>query len=168
MKPYAQRYEDFTKATVKLAEKIHAANKDMLNVKYTLPEITIALRNIYKNPIYHNTFVGSKMEDKKWSSGFCAMASLLIYEMYGGDKVWNLMAIRYNDWLDKNGVPISSVVFLQDKTTGINFGTTGEHFEPLVIPYDIGKPLDASRLRTPNKELFKQILLRELNINAKN
>ena len=66
MKPYAQRYEDFTKATVKLAEKIHAANKDMLNVKYTLPEITIALRNIYKNPIYHNTFVGSKMEDKKW------------------------------------------------------------------------------------------------------
>jgi hypothetical protein len=163
MKSYAQRYDEFTKATVELAEKIQQANRDnFIGVKYTLPQVTLALRNIYKNPIFHDRFVGSKISDNKWSSGFCAMASLIIYEMYGGDKVWNLMAVRYNDWLDKDGKPISSVVFLQDKATGIDFGTTGEHFYPLVIPYDIGKSLNADKLRTPNKDIFKKILFREL------
>lgn len=167
MKPYAQRYEEFTQATIKLAEKIQSANMDKLcNTKYTLPEITIALRNIYKNPVYHSHFVGSKLSDNKWSSGFCAMASLLIYEMTGGDDVWNLMAIRYTDWV-VDGKNISSVVFLQDKTTGINFGTTGEHFYPLNVPYNIGVPLDPGKLRTPNKEVFKKILLRELAKNQK-
>ncbi len=166
-KPYAQRYEEFTKAIVKLAKKIHAANKDKINAQYTLPEITLALRNIYKKPVFHEAFVSSKMSDNKWSSGFCAMASILIYELYGGDKVWNMMAVRYNDWLDSNGQPISSVVFLQDKTTGINFGTTGEHFYPLTIPYEIGKPLDIGRLRTPNKDEFKRVLLHELSLNTK-
>ena len=151
MKTYAERYEEFTKATVKLAEKIQQANSGIFaEVGYSLPQVTVALRNIYKNPVFHSRFVKSEMSENKWSSGFCAMASLIIYEMFGGDKVWNLMAVRYNDWLDKDGNPISSVVFLQDKSTGIDFGTTGEHFYPMVVPYDIGKPLDATRLRTPN------------------
>lgn len=166
-KSYPQRYEEFTKATVELAKKIHAANKDKISTQYTLPEITVALRNIYKNPVFHEAFVSSKMSDNKWSSGFCAMASVLIYELYGGDEVWNLMAIRYNDWLDENNQPISSVVFLQDKTTGINFGTTGEHFYPLTVPYDIGKPLDATRLHTPNKDKLKRILMYQLSLNTK-
>ena len=136
MKSYAQRYEEFTAATVKLAEQIHRANREKVaDVKYTLPQITLALRNIYKDPLFHEKFVSSKMSDNKWSSGFCAMASVVIYEMYGGENVWNLMAVRPNDW--EHG----SVVFLQDKATGINFGTTGEHFYPETIPYEIGKPL---------------------------
>lgn len=157
MKTYEQRYEDFTKAIVKVAKEIEAANKDKLvGVKYSLPEITITLRNIYKNPIYHNRFVGSKMSDNKWSSGFCAMASLIVYELYGGANIWDLMAVRYNDW------GVSSVVFLRDKRTGKNYATTGEHFYPLIVPYKIGVPLDTSKLKTPNKEEFKQILLQEL------
>ena len=157
MKTYEQRYEDFTKAIVKVAKEIEAANKDKLvGVKYSLPEITITLHNIYKNPIYHNRFVGSKMSDNKWSSGFCAMASLIVYELYGGANIWDLMAVRYNDW------GVSSVVFLRDKRTGKNYATTGEHFYPLIVPYKIGVPLDTSKLKTPNKEEFKQILLQEL------
>jgi hypothetical protein len=96
------------------------------------------------------------MSDNKWSSGFCAMASVIIYEMYGGDKVWDLMAIRYNDW--KNG----SVVFLRDKATGINFGTTGEHFYPETIPYEIGKPVDFKKIKTPHKDTFERVLMFEL------
>lgn len=162
MKDYAERYEEFTRATVKLAEQIHNANYDkVINAKYTLPQITLALRNIYKNPLYRAKFVSGKMSDNKWSSGFCAMASIIIYEMYGGDKVWNLMAIRYNDWV-VNGKPVSSVVFLRDKTTGINFGTTGEHFYPLTVPYEIGIPLNTSKLRTPNKDELKTLLIKEL------
>lgn len=158
MKSYEQRYEEFTAATVKLAQQIHDANRDKVaGAKYTLPQITTALRNIYKDPIFHEKFVSSKMSDNKWSSGFCALASVMIYEMYGGENVWNLMAIRPTDW--ERG----SVVFLQDKATGINFGTTGEHFYPLAIPYEIGKPLDAKRLRTANKDEFKQILMSELS-----
>lgn len=157
MKDYAKRYEEFTAATIKLAEQIHNANRKKIeDVQYTLPQITSALRNIYKDPIFHKKFVSSKMSDNKWSSGFCAMASVIIYEMYGGDKVWNLMAIRPNAW--KHG----PVVFLQDKATGINFGTTGEHFYPETIPYEIGKPLNLEKLKTPNKELFKQVLMFEL------
>ena len=96
------------------------------------------------------------MSDNKWSSGFCAMASVIIYEMFGGSDVWNFMAIRYKDW--EHG----SVVFLQDKATGINFGTTGEHFYPITIPYEIGLPLDIEKLKTPNKEIFKKALMFEL------
>lgn len=158
MKSYADRYEEFTTATVKLAEKIHDANREKVaDVKYTLPQITLALRNIYKDPIFHEKFVSSKMTDNKWSSGFCAMASVIIYEMYGGENVWELMAIRQKDW------PKSPVIFLRDKTTGINFGTTGEHFYPETIPYEIGRPVDATKLKTPNKDTLKNVLLFELN-----
>jgi len=161
MKDYATRYEEFTNATVKLAEQIHNANLNkVINVQYTLPQITLALRNVYKNPVFHERFVSSKMSENKWSSGFCAIASLVIYEMYGGENVWDLMAVRYNDW------KFGSVVFLRDKATGINFGTTGEHFYPETIPYEIGKPLDTSKLKTPNKEIFKKALMFELkNLN---
>lgn len=162
MKSYSERYEEFTRATVELAKKIENANRDKLHTQYSLPQITIALRNIYKNPVFHNRFVGSEMSENKWSSGFCAMASIIIYEMYGGADVWDFMAIRYNDWVDEKGQPISSVVFLRDRATGINFGTTGEHFYPRVVPYDIGKPLDINKLKTPNKEVFKKILFHEL------
>jgi len=166
MKSYAERYEEFTAATVKLAEQIHNANRDkVMDAKYTLPQITTALRNIYKDPIFHEKFVSSKMSDNKWSSGFCAMASVVIYEMYGGDNVWNLMAIRPTDW--NRG----SVVFLQDKATGINFGTTGEHFYPETIPYEIGRPLNPERLKTPHKDTFKNALMFELarlNKNSNN
>ena len=162
MKPYAERYEDFTKAIVKLAEKIHAANQSKFaDTKYTLPEITLTLRNIYKNPVYHNRFVGSEMKDEKWSFGFCAMASLIIYEMMGGGDVWDLMAIRYQDW------GIGSVIFLRDKATGENFYTTGEHFS-VHVPYEIGVPLDTSKLKTPNKDKLKNILLFELNRRQNN
>ena len=158
MTEYAQRYEEFTKATIKLAEQIHNANKDKVaKAKYSLPQITLALRNIYKDPIFHEKFVSSKMSDNKWSSGFCAMASVIIYEMYGGDDVWELMAIRPKDW------PRSPVVFLRDKATGINFGTTGEHFYPETIPYEIGGPVDSEKIKTPNKETFKKVLMFELN-----
>ena len=157
MKSYAQRYEEFTAATVKLAEKIHNANREKVaDVKYALPQITLALRNIYKDPIFHERFVSSKMTDNKWSSGFCAMASVIIYEMYGGDKVWELMAIRHKDW------PRSPVIFLRDKTTGINFGTTGEHFYPETIPYEIGRPVESTKLKTSNKDLLKNVLMFEL------
>ncbi|MBR1379999.1 MAG: hypothetical protein IJ560_00205 [Alphaproteobacteria bacterium] len=156
MTDYATRYEEFTRATVKLAEQIHAANAGKVNVRYTLPQITVALRDIYKDPVLHNRFVGSQMQDNKWSSGFCAMASVVIYELYGGENVWDMMAIRYADWVH------GSVVFLRDRATGINFGTTGEHFYPETIPYEIGRPLDTSRLRTPNKDEFRDVLLARL------
>ena len=157
MKEYSKRYEEFTAATVRLAEQIHSANqKKFIGVKYTLPQVTYALRNIYKDPIFHQKFVSSPMSDNKWSSGFCAMASVVIYEMFGGSDVWNMMAIRYHDR------KLGSVVFLQDKATGINFGTTGEHFYPEIIPYEIGKTLDISKLKTPNKDVFKNVLMFEL------
>jgi len=158
MKNYAQRYEEFTAATIKLAEQIHNANRNkVLNIKYTLPEITLALRNIYKNPEYHTRFVSSKMSDNKWSSGFCALASVIVYNMYGGDDVWNFMAIRPGVW------ERSPVIFLQDKVTGINFGTTGEHFYPDIVPYELGTPLDINKARRiPHQDEFKQVLMSEL------
>ena len=165
MKTYAQRYEDFTLATITLAKKIQSANTSNLrNVKYTLPEITFALRNIYKNPVYHTRLVSSKMSDNRWSDGFCAMSSLTIYEMTGGADVWNLMAILYNDWV-VDGKNISSVVFLQDKKTGINFGTVGEFLYPLKIPYDIGVPLDVKKLCMIDNKDLKNVLIKELGQN---
>ncbi len=163
MKTYSERYEEFTKATVKLAERIHNANKNKFaDVKYTLPQVIFALRSIYKDPIFHEKFVSSKMSENKWSSGFCAMASVVVYEMFGGSDVWDLMAIRYKDW--KYG----SVVFLRDKATGLNFGTTGEHFYPIEVPYEIGTPLNIEKLKTPNKDTFKNVLMFQLKRLDKN
>ena len=155
MKSYAQRYEEFTAATVKLAEQIHNANRDKVaNVKYTLPQITTAYQNLW----YHLKLI------LMIKSNFLYYLFVAVYEMYGGENVWELMAIRQKDW------PRSPVVFLRDKTTGLNFGTTGEHFYPETIPYEIGRPLNSEKLKTPNKETFKNVLMFELarlNKNSK-
>ena len=67
------------------------------------------------------------------------------------------MAIRPGEWK-------SPVIFLKDKATGINFGTTGEHFYPDTIPYEIGRPLDVNKLKTSSvHEKFKNILISEIN-----
>ncbi len=159
MNDYPERYEEFTRATARIAEKIQNANRDVFaNVAYSLPQVTVALRAVYKDPIFHKKFVGGEISDNKWSSGFCAMASVVIYEMFGGENVWDMMAIRYHDW------EYGSVVFLRDKATGLNFGTTGEHFYPIIVPYEIGKPLDINKLKTPNKDVFKKALNLELKL----
>ncbi len=152
MKNYAQHYEDATKKIVELATRIHHANIMNVSVPYTLPKITWALRSIYKDPEFHDIFVGTKLSDNKWSKGFCALASMAVYRLYGGDKIWEMMAIRPSEW------EFGPVVFLRDRKTGLAFGTTGEHFYPITIPYDLGRPVDISRLRTPNIDKFIQVL----------
>ncbi len=155
MKTYAEKYEDFTRATVELAGRIQSANAAKFTVRWTLPQVTMALQNLYKDPIFHTKFVGNTLEDNTWSYGFCALASVVIYEMFGRDEVWQPMAIGYKDW--KYG----SVVFLKDNATGINFNTMGEHY-PTAVPYEIGHPIDMYKPKTPNKEIFLKALYFEL------
>lgn len=152
MKKYAERYEDATREIVARAAKIEAATPAVYRAQYSLPRIVGALRSIYKDPVLHDKFVGTKFTDNKWSKGFCGLASMSIYNLYGGDDVWQMMAVRITDW--EHG----PVIFLKHRATGLNFGTTGEHFYPMTIPYDVGKPLDVSRLRTPNLNEFMMAL----------
>ena len=152
MKTYAQHYENATKEIIELAARIHRANLMNISVTYTLPQIAGALRSIYKDAEFHDVFVGTKLSENKWSKGFCALASMAVYRLYGGDKIWEMMTIRPSDW------ELGPVVFLRDRATGLSFGTTGEHFYPVTIPYELGKPLDVTRLRTPNIDKFMQVL----------
>ncbi len=150
-KPYSQIYDDATKKMLDIAHKIEVSRPADIQVKYTLPEITFALRSLYKEAWMHDKFVGNSLSDNCWSKGFCALASVAVYELYGKDKVWDFMAIRPLAW---DGGP---VIFLQHKDTA--FGTTGEHFYPQTIPYELGKPLDSSKLKlSANNIEFLKIL----------
>ena len=152
MKTYPERYEDATSKIVARATKIEAATPAIYRAQYSLPHIVATLRAMYKDPVVHDRFVGTKFTDNKWSKGFCGLASTAIYKLYGGDDVWQMMAVRITDW--EHG----PVVFLKHRATGMNFGTTGEHFYPMTIPYNIGRPVDVTRLRTPNMNEFMAVL----------
>ena len=152
MKTYAERYEDATKEIVALAARIHRANVANITVPYTLPKIATALRSIYKDPVFHDMFVGTKLSENKWSKGFCGLASTAIYRLYGGSDIWQMMFVHPSDW------EFGPVIFLRDRATGLSFGTTGEHFYPMTIPYELGRPLDVARLRTPNVDKFIEVL----------
>jgi len=149
-KSYPKTYDDFTQGIIKVAEAIRLPAD--LKVKYTLPQIAYALRFMYKIPEIHGYFVKSEMNENKWSGGFCALASMEIYNRTGKDRVWNIMYLDQAVWSP------GPVTYLRTKKEKINFGTTGEHFLPLIIPYELGSKIYPAGKETQNTLIFRDIL----------
>lgn len=156
-KPYSVLFDAATEKMLTQARLIDAARPSDIHVKYTLAKITYALRTMYQDDRLRKQFVGA-LSEGSWSKGFCGLASKAIYELNGRDTAWDLMAVKITDW------SLGPVIFVRDKITGTSFGTTGEHFAPIEIPYELGMMvLDPVRFKTPNSTEFIQILESKLS-----
>ena len=93
------KYDRQTAALVKRATKYFG---DVHSEHFTLPEMTYFLRESYKELLTHSKVLHeNKMRQRgDWSTGFCFTTSYLIYQMTGGDKVWEIyVAPPLHCWL---------------------------------------------------------------------
>lgn len=152
MKKYIQLYDEATEKILKKAAEIDRFALNEFDAQYTLYDISYTLRDMYKNHLFRDRYVGTHQfnADVPYPKGFCALSSICIYELYGGTDIWTPSAIKLGTWEH------APVVFLRDNINGIAFDTTGDQFAPLVVPYEIGTPINKRMrdMKTPNKELF--------------
>lgn len=152
MKDYEKSYNHATKKLLDLASRLDAVSMPMFEAQYTLYDITYALRDLYSQFLFRKKFVGNQEFNGfvPWPKGFCALSSICIYELYGGNIVWEPSAIKLGAW------DYAPVVFLRNNFTGDAFDPTGDQFAPLNVPYELGTPINRSvkDLKTPNKAEF--------------
>lgn len=152
MSEYKKSYDAATRKILSQAEAIDRVSRPLFDAQYSLPDIAYVLRNLYADHLFRDKFVGDNqfLGFTPWPKGFCALSSICIYELYGGDTVWEPSAIKLGAWEH------APVVFLRNRFTGEAFDTTGDQFAPLIVPYNVGEPINRRMrdMRTPNKELF--------------
>lgn len=159
MKNYIQSYNQATKNILDLADKIDAASPSWkIESPYTLHDITNVLREKFKDHLFRDRFVGHLQFQgfTPFPKGFCALSAICVYNLYGGDAVWEPSAIHMGTW------KYAPVVFLRSRDTGIAFDPTGDQFAPIRVPYELGTPINRGirNLRTPNRDIFiKEIKL---------
>ena len=161
MNNYKTQYDLATQKLLQQAAAVDSVVKKYVDVQYSLYDITYVLRKLYANPAFRNKFVGTAQFNGfvPWTKGFCALSSICIYELYGGIDVWEPSAIKLGKW------EYAPVVYLQNRFTDTPFDTTGDQFAPLVVPYNIGEPINKRMkdMKTPNKAEFVRLVKRELD-----
>lgn len=161
MKDYVKQYDAATKKILTQAAQIDAAVMPYADVQYSLYDITYTLRKMYRDNAFRKKFVGELPFNGfvPWTKGFCALSSICIYELYGGDTVWNPSAIKMGAWEH------APVVYLQNRFTDTPFDTTGDQFAPLRVPYELGEPINKRMkdMKTPNKTEFVKRIIMELD-----
>lgn len=153
----------FLSAQNKLARYDAASNElmldamefdDVYNAQFSLPEIVYLLRNTFKERITRKEVLGETefRPNTDPSSGFCMIASYLIYSMTGGDKVWELHGTFLHWWLyHKQSHTIFDVTYTQFND------------KELQAHYKKGRPV--SRLKTD--PMFYDILMQKSQLLAK-
>lgn len=117
-------------------EKFNQATKSLINLsqdynvkivsKFSLPDLTKKLREIFKNPDVYKNILGFDIPENNPGRGFCLLASYYIMQKTGGDKVWKLMKGVAHWWL-------------VHKESGKIFDITYDQF-PRYYNYNIGNP----------------------------
>ena len=161
MQDYKKSYDMATRKLLTQASEIDRVCLSYFDAQYTLYEIVYVLRNLYADEKFRRKFVGQDIFRGfvPWTKGFCALSSICIYELYGGGDVWVPSAIKLGAWEH------APVVFLENKFTGAAFDTTGDQFAPLVVPYNVGEPINKRMrdMKTPNKAEFIKRVKQELD-----
>lgn len=161
MQDYKKSYDMATRKLLTQASEIDRVCLSHFDAQYTLYEIVYVLRNLYADEKFRRKFVGQDIFRGfvPWTKGFCALSSICIYELYGGGDVWVPSAIKLGAWEH------APVVFLENKFTGAAFDTTGDQFAPLVVPYNVGEPINKRMrdMKTPNKAEFIKRVKQELD-----
>jgi len=155
------KYTSATNKLLELAGKIDHDFMPLYDLQYSLYDIVTVLRDKYKNNAFRNKYVGNMPFNGEvpWTKGFCALSAICIYTLYGGDTVWEPSAIKLGTWEH------APVVFLRDRLYGRAFDPTGDQFAPLIVPYNIGTPINKRMqdMKTPNKNMFINEIVKELN-----
>lgn len=161
MENYKKSYDAATRKLLEQAAAIDRACMPQFEAQYTLYDITYVLRKLYADHLFRDKFVGHHQFNgfTPWTKGFCALSSICIYELYGGETVWNPSAIKLGAWEH------APVVYLENRFTGQPFDTTGDQFAPLVVPYNVGEPINKRMrdMKTPNKAEFIRRVKQELD-----
>ena len=118
---------------------------DVINAKFTLPEIVYLLRKSFKERLtYYRVFKESRLEPgEDPAAGFCMVSSYLIYSMTGGNKFWELHGTNMHWWL-------------YHKQSGQIFDITHTQFDDKDLPgiYRLGRPVQYLQ----KGEMFDDIL----------
>ncbi|MDR0726555.1 MAG: hypothetical protein LBF37_00660 [Rickettsiales bacterium] len=160
MSDRTESYNKATEAVLANARKIDLSVS--AKFEYSLEQMVTVLRDLYKNKKFRNKFIDKDIFKDEYvypSKGFCALSSVCIYELYGGSGVWELQAIKLGTWEH------APVVFLRDKLNWTAFDTTGDQFAPLIVPYQLGQPVN-KKLNPTKKTEFIKLVKRELDSHA--
>ena len=161
MKNYKKSYADATRRLLQQAIEIDRASLPHFEAQYKLYDIVYVLRKLYADHLFRDKFVGDNQFNgfTPWPKGFCALSSICIYELYGGDTVWEPSAIKIGAW------EYAPVVYLHNRFTDVPFDATGDQFAPLRVPYELGTPINRRMqdMKTPNKMAFIQRVKQELD-----
>ena len=161
MKNYKESYVAATKKVLARADEIDAAVAYRADMPYSLHDIAGVLRRLYANTAFRNKFFDRKQfnDFMPWPTGMCALSTVCVYELFGGDSVWEPMAIKMGQW--EHG----TVVFLKEKSTGAIFDATSDQFVNLVVPYEIATPINrpVSEIKTPKRNEFIKRVKQELD-----
>ena len=89
MKNYEESYNQATKKLLDLASRLDVVSMPRFDAQYKLYDITYALRDLYSQFMFRKKFVGNQEFNGfvPWSKGFCALSSICIYELYGGNVI---------------------------------------------------------------------------------
>lgn len=152
MQNYIKNYDLATQKILERAAQIDRRALTQFDAQYSLVQITNVLRNSFKDHLFRDRYVGDMqfLGFTPWPKGFCALSTIAIYNLYGGDTIWTPSAIKLGSWEH------APVVFLRETDTGVPFDTTGDQFAPLRVPYELGEPINRriQDMRTPNKQQF--------------
>ncbi len=158
---YVKRYDAATQQILKRAAQIDRRALTQFDAQYSLVQIATVLRDSFKDHLFRDRYVGDMqfMGFTPWPKGFCALSTIAIYNLYGGDTIWMPSAIKLGSW------DYAPVVFLRERDTGTPFDTTGDQFAPLIVPYELGEPINKriSDMRTPNKNKFLNEIKQKLD-----
>lgn len=161
MNDYIKKYDAATQRVLAKAREIDRFALQEFDAQYTLYDISYVLRQKFKDHLFRDRYVGDMqfMGFTPYPKGFCALSTICIYNLYGGDGIWTPSAIKLGAW---EYVP---VVFLRDNRFDIPFDTTGDQFAPLRVPYELGTPINkrVRDMKTPNKERFIAEIKKELD-----
>lgn len=153
IKSYADQFETAKQNMVKQSALIPVPKG--LILEYSLPQITETLFQLYGDESFRNKFVGSELSQMNWTKGFCALTTMAVDELTL-HKMFTIEAIYPKDW--ERG----PVVFLRDNINNIPYDPTQFQFSPMRVPYELGVPVDRSRVRTVNQTEFTSILKEKL------
>ena len=161
MKDYKSQFDRATRKVQILASEIDRDFMPLYDLQYSLYDIVTVLRDKYADPSFRKKYVGDMTFNGfvPWTKGFCALTAICIYNLYGGDAIWEPSAIKLGSW------EYAPVVFLRDRMHGRAFDPTGDQFAPLNVPYNVGTPINKRMqdMKTPNKNKFIQDITDELN-----
>ena len=165
MKDRIEKYNRATRKVLELAAQIDRDFMPLYDMQYSLTSIVEVLRDKYADSEFRKKYVGNMPFNGfvPYAKGFCALSAICIYDLYGGDNIWEPSAIKLGSW------EYAPVVFLRDRLQYRAFDPTGDQFEPLAVPYDVGTPINKRMqdMKTPNKNAFIKDIVDELNKRKK-